>query len=108
MAQESGFNGRLVSLGGIQGAIGRGRQTNPVVWTISAKTQILSENGRRQSAIIQNTGAVLATLYFGTDTVGMTLLPNGNIQIDINFSWTGNIWANSAGTTLETIEVSVP
>lgn len=108
MSQESGVAVKLVSLAGMVGVIGRGRQIAPVAWTIAALTQILNENGRRLTAIIQNTGTLNATIYFGNDTVGLTLLPNANLQIDADFPWTGNVWANSVGTTLEVIEVSVP
>lgn len=107
MANESGFNGRLLSLANLPGVPGRGRQTDPTNWTITGDTQILNENGRRISAIIQNTGVNNATLYFGNDALGLTLLPNANFQIDSLFPWTGTMRADSVNTTIEVIEVSL-
>lgn len=108
MAQESGTVGRLISLGGLFGVSQRGRQLECLTRSVTAPIQILNDNARRIAVIIQNSTSVAATLYFGPDTVGITLAGGANLQIDWNFPWTGTVVADSVGTTIETLEVSVP
>jgi hypothetical protein len=108
MAQESGFSGQVISLANLRGIPGRGRQTSSTTWTIAADTQILNENSKRISAIIHNSGAVLAVVYLGNDADGLTLIADANLQIDSLFAWTGIVRVTSAGTTIEVVEISIP
>ena len=108
--QESGYQGRLVSLGGVLGKPGRGRQIVPVAITVTtAEAIIASDNPQRLALIIRNTGTETAYINLAGNT-SFPLKANEVFQIDYNFAWTGAIYAatNSSTTTVIGYETSVP
>lgn len=99
--RESGYEGLLVSLGGVKSQLGRGRITRSFEGNITStlKQMILPNNPKRISAIIENipntTGIYLYISFTGTGLT-VSLAPGGSFQIDQNFPWTGPVWAQPA------------
>ena len=100
---EPGYYGNeLISLGGMIATHNRGRKIE--TWSIAYNTpyfNILSANGNRISAIINNALSPGQTLFlvFGEALVGtdyFPLLPGQSLQIDKDFPWTGMV--NGVGT----------
>lgn len=113
-AQESGYflGLELISLSGVKGVKGRGRQINQQSYAMTTTArQILDNNSQRISALISNrtTSANDVTLDLGAQGTSMLLPVGGSIQIDVLLPWTGPIVGVTTGTaTLDVIEVSVP
>lgn len=99
--RESGYEGVLVSLGGVVSLTGRGRITRSFESNITStiKQMVLPSNPKRISAVIENidngTGISLYISFTGTGLT-VALAPNGSFQIDSNFPWTGPVWAQPA------------
>jgi len=114
IVQESGYilGLQLISLSGVKGIIGRGRQLSQESYSLTTTArQILDNNPQRISAIIYNrsTSTNDVTLDFGLNGTAMLLPIGTSIQIDTLFPWCGSVVGNSAGTaTLDVLEVSVP
>lgn len=111
---EPGFNGRLISLGGIAGKEGAGRQAQRFTVTVSAGVGIigLPSNGKRISATVQIfTGSTDLQIYMGDSTYGPAYLigPTKQMfQIDKDLPWTGSLYLYSTGALSVIInEVSV-
>lgn len=101
MITEPGYNGQLVSLGGVLGAPGKGRQMfNHVFAMASGAVPLLSPNPMRIAALIQNADTTLAVLlYVGTTSTLqylVTLNAGGSLQIDQDFPWIEYIWGSAA------------
>lgn len=96
-AYESGYRGILTSLGGVKGQLNHGRViVNTVLAVTSNQQQLLDNNPKRISAIIQNIDPGAESIYLalgepvvGTD--GLTLGVNQSFQIDGLFPWTGAV-----------------
>lgn len=113
MAQESGYSGELVSLGGVRGIRFRGRQCDSATYTLVTgdNQSVLVENGRRISAIIQNVDDVDAVdVRLGDGPVFVRIYPHGSLQIDSDFPWTGYVYGQAVANTptVRVFEVSVP
>lgn len=117
MSFEAGYLGRLVSLGGIVGADGKGRVVKSTTLASSANvTAILANNPKRIAALIQNGDTTnVAFVYLGTDTAGtftsnpIVLNPGGSLQIDVNLPWTGEVMIVTAAVAVSVVatEISV-
>lgn len=98
---EPGFNGQVISLASVAGASGKGRQAVSNSFTLSGIVIIAPANPKRISAIIQNVGdpafpgSQLGVYIGGVNTIPITLTENGTLQIDGNYPWTGEIYANA-------------
>jgi hypothetical protein len=114
MEQESGYNGKIISLGGVEGIESRGRQLNSGVLITDPAfiLQVLPDNPRRISALLQNSDAAIPLyIIFGDQSgnIAFYLAAGQPFQIDQNFPWTGAVYAGcAAGSTLNFTEVSVP
>lgn len=112
--QESGYKGQLVSLSGLLGAPGRGRQVEDAPWVVPAAetVMVLSGNGRRIAAVFQNLpgSAGDAEISLGENSGKTEILqPGDSWQIDINIPWTDSVWCYSlAGCTLLVTEICIP
>lgn len=111
---ETGFEGQVISQGGIKGASYKGRQVISGSFTFGGSNPvyplIMAANPRRISAIIQNLddpaapGSVVAIYLGGVNTIPITLAPLGTLQLDVNFPWTGEVYANvSANSPVVTV-----
>jgi len=110
MRQESGYNGQIVSLGGVKAQYGHGRQSVSKTIFGVAEEEVLGDNPGRVCAIIQNRAGVNVTVSLGKDDSGsFVLLPNGSFQIDQNFPWTGSVdcLAASGNLVMFAVEVSI-
>lgn len=100
---EPGFNGQVVSLAAVSGASGKGRQVVSNSFTLGGTNPvfpcILPANPRRISAIIQNIGDPAnpgsnVSIYLGgANSIPITLVENGTLQLDVNYPWTGDVYA---------------
>lgn len=112
MAQECGHWGQLVSLAGIIGRAGRGRQIETTLHVVANARTILTSNPNRISVIIQNTGDEALYLGLGQDpsaSTGLILQIGESLQIDQNFPWIGDVRAYCAvSCNCITVEVSIP
>lgn len=112
--QEAGYAGQLYSLGGVLGTLGRGRQSETVLVSISsaAVVQLLSGNVKRVSAMIYNGSGMNITLSLGDIAQQTIYLANGStLQIDPDFPWTGLVYASgdsAVAGNVRVTEVSVP
>ncbi len=109
---EGGYNGQLVSLGGIRGLPGQGRKISGQNLTGNGAIQILSPNLRRIAVIIQNQSGLEVELIL-RDTLTsyrIKLEDHGTFQIDDNFPWTGSVMAYAGAATwqLSILECEVP
>lgn len=99
---EPGYIGPLVSLAGILGKPGRGRQLNSYFRAVGVapRQQFLSANSNRISCIIQNVDSETVYLAFAGNTdAEIVLTQSQSFQIDENFPWTGSLMASViAGT----------
>ena len=112
MAQESGYNGVLISLGGVKGAPNRGRYTVANVRTMTAAPYpVAPSNSRRLSLVIANLHTDYMRVYFGRDfgTSYIQLQPGQSIQIDSDLPWTGDVYVDSpvSAGVVNYVEVSV-
>jgi hypothetical protein len=113
-AIEAGNAGLLISLGGIIGRIGAGREiASDYLTSVGGNyVQVLDSNPKRLSAIVQNRGTDLLLVAFGEMSVsGSAILidPHGSFQIDQNFPWTGPVFVTSpTNVDFSIFEVSVP
>lgn len=113
-AQESGYilGLQLVSLSGIKGQIGRGRQLDQQSYSMTtAARSVLNNNPSRISALLVNRGSSAGnvSLDFGANGTSMALAPGQSLQLDQLLPWSGQVMAVAASTaTLDVIEVSVP
>jgi hypothetical protein len=112
--QEAGYNGRLVSLGGVVGGVGRGRRGERFTRALSAgvgQIGIPSNPGRIAATIQIFNGADDLQVYFGDSTDGPAyiLAPRDMLQIDSNLPWIGAVYLYSAGAGVTVLcnEVSV-
>ena len=113
---ESGNLLPLVSLGGIVSQVNQGRAVdgnqNSVVYSTGA-VQILWDNPRRISDIIQNLGPDSVVVYMTGSTpaigCGLLLPVNASLQIDRDFPWTGAMFsaAGATGSLVNVVEVSI-
>jgi hypothetical protein len=118
MQYESGhsIDGALVSLGGMKGLPYRGRLVDQTLKACTiAPLVILSPNGNRISALIQNSPASpdWVGLHFGDDAFASNyiyLYPGQSFQIDSDLPWTGAVQAicQTSTATLSVTEISVP
>ena len=113
LVQEPGYNGTLISLGGVKGTSGRGRQCNSNgVSVTTTRVQVLPSNSKRISCLMNNIGSDTIWLILGNaaDDVVSGIIPNGSYQIDALHPWTGGIYAfvNTTPSTLSFAEMSVP
>jgi hypothetical protein len=112
MANETGHVGQLLSLAGVAGVPGRGRESVPLAVATAGIGQILPANPRRISAIVQNKSDTVGfRLYLGDTTVsGFEIKPGGTFQIDGDFPWTGLVLIEAVGGTASaySVDVSVP
>jgi len=113
MAQEAGYQGRLVSLGGVVGAPGRGRQARQLNNSVdnTGTKLIMESNPKRLSALIQNIDAINMYIMFGDElyNYGFLLRPYDIFQIDQNLPWAGSVAGYAAAAcTYRLLEVSVP
>lgn len=101
--KESGHQGPIVSLGGVTGQPGLGRQVRTEYFAVvsTVQRQILDDNPRRISAIIYSNSDGAITLYFTPDTNGpiAVLQRNDYLIINSDFPWTGPIWGINAALT---------
>jgi len=111
---ESGHNGVIESLGGVKNRPGFGRTSYYATHTLGVldDLDILPENTRRISALIQNYGSGSVFINFSSGYAGqgmrVYLSPGGSIQIDKDFPWTGYISARGIlATTIIVNEISV-
>lgn len=108
---EPGYNGQLVSLGGVVGASGKGRVIDSSAFILAGAIQVLSPNPKRISALILNGDPANNANVFLGDTNGFSVVlgPLGSFQIDINFPWTGEVDASpaSGNPVISVNEVSV-
>lgn len=113
---EPGYNGQLVSLGGVHGLAGYGRIVQPYqAFILSGLVLVLPANPKRISAMLQNwddaanPGSRVLLFLGGQYGQLIQLLAYGSLQIDNNFPWTGEIYANAVANTpsLNVIEVTV-
>lgn len=105
MPQESGYNGKIISLAGYQGRQGAGRNVEDrQVTATTTSQQILNNNNKRISALLANVSGTDAWLQLGAVAVateGIPLPDKGTFQIDILFPWTGTVTVIvAAGTAL--------
>jgi len=113
VVRESGYNGRLVSLGGLLSLEGQGRECDSkiVPLIVSAWTRLLENNPRRISALIQNVdNSLTVAVIIGDDSGGgyFHLEPKGTLQIDENFPWTGPVIAyQAAAMNMSVAEVNI-
>lgn len=97
---ETGYNGQVTSLAGVVGAVNKGRQAVSNSYTLSGIVIILQANPQRIAAIIQNIGdpafpgSALEIFIGGVNSIPFTLVENGSMQLDVNFPWTGEVYAN--------------
>jgi hypothetical protein len=98
---EVGYNGILVSLGGIQGPQGKGRviRSESTVAVSGEWLLLMSANPKRISAIIQNLSATELLGVYGGDPQAnqIYLLPYGTFQIDKEFPWIGEVYISPGG-----------
>jgi hypothetical protein len=93
----------ILSLGGISNLRGKGRVTTSLIVPVSGGITLLSANPKRIAALIMNmddsvTPGNTIALYLGSvGSSPMYLTPNGSLQIDVNFPWTGEIDAAYIG-----------
>ena len=112
--QEAGYFGILMSLAGIAGKINRGRQSEAFTVAVDNTTtyQLLSANSQRIAAIISNTSGQTIYISLGDQTnLPIEILDKGALQIDVNFPWTGFVYAKGASATPGNVmiqEISVP
>lgn len=113
-SREPGYSGQLISLGGVQGAIGQGRErlSRRLVATAAADAMVVfPSNQLRLFATFYNAGAAPIYLCFGAPSssdVQAILVAGTWFQIDKDLPWTGalSIYFTSAGT-LYSNEVSI-
>jgi hypothetical protein len=117
--RETGSNQKLISLGGVIGQAGLGREVNTTLLTMAVGVlqYALAANPKRISALIVNNGDVaLASqyvgVYIGENNTGPFFLTEfGSFQIDENFPWTGSVYIAYLGAgspVISITEVSVP
>jgi hypothetical protein len=110
--RDSGYNGSLVSLAGIVGAFGQGRNvvTGQYVNETTTPAVVLNANPKRIWASIQNTGSAATTLSYGE---GGSFKEFVNMQpwdiyvIDADHPWTGSVAISSTDINLLFAEVSI-
>jgi len=112
MPREQGYVGRVVSLAGVVGMEGRGRESyNDLIPMVGSTGRlILTSNSRRISAIIQNriAGDLYITLGEEYNGLGIVLFQNQSLQIDRDFPWTGDIRGFSLTSgNVGVIEISI-
>ena len=98
---DSGYNGQILSLGGVLGADGKGRTSLTAAFTLTGASQIvLLANPKRISALLCNTddaanpGSLVYLYTWGSGAPVLCILTAlGTYQIDINLPWTGEILA---------------
>lgn len=112
---EVGFDGQVSSMAGVKGAAYKGRQVISDSFTFGGSNPvyplILAANPRRISAVIQNLGdaahpgEILEIYIGGVNTIPINLVENGTFQIDTNFPWTGEVYANYSGVNTPSLGV---
>jgi len=101
--REPGFNGRLISLSGVLGAVGQGREGVRHTVAVTGGTGIIGmpSNPLRISATVQIfIGTADLQVFFGDSTDGpaFILAPRDMLQIDHNLPWAGAVYLYSSGT----------
>ena len=104
LSDTDGYNGRIVSLGGIQGRQGLGLQINTDLIDADPLTGphlALVSNPGRVWALISNEGTLPIWLGIGINTPNGTfhsVQPGGNMLINKDFPWTGKVAVLAAAT----------
>lgn len=110
--REDGCIAELVSLAGVKGRSGLGREVKGIArLATNAYPEIVNSNLRRLSCILQNSGTSNIWLYLGNadNYSEFLLVPGGSFQIDKDFPWTGAIRAYAVGSESVTgAEILVP
>lgn len=112
--RESGYNGSLVSLGGVVGPPGIGRLSNYEYITFAGAVtavSILPDNPKRIAAMLYVNGANPVVVYLSNNFVGMRfeLQPGDAFFINELFPWTGAIIGIATlATNMRVNEVTIP
>jgi len=112
---DPGYNGRLMSLGGVIGREGLGLVVENKIYTETGiATQLIPSNPARYWLIMRNIGTLRTNIAFGPDGGGYAtanhiyLEPGDVFQIDRMIPWTGSISCFAAGDVLLSVaEASV-
>jgi len=113
--QEPGYQGRIISLGGIKGTQDHGRQAFIDVWTSTGTGYLtVPANSRRIALLLQNSLASSHRLRLSLGDLptveALALQPGESIQFDQFLPWTGSVVMTSeAGSTtfINIVEISV-
>ena len=101
--QEPGYNGQLISLGGVKGAWGRGRNAVQTVRALTGGVGMigLPSNPMRIAATVQIfNGTDDLQVFFGDSTDGAVFLlaPRDLLQINMYLPWVGAVYLYSTGS----------
>ncbi len=111
--RDAGFNGRIISLGGLLGASGLGLFVDRpgASMAFTTRVQVLGNNPSRRWALVQNLGSANVAIKFGDteDSVAtdFILTPGAVLQIDTQVPWTGPIVAEATTGTVTYLEASI-
>lgn len=102
--RESGYLGRLTSLGGVKGHEGIGRQVEDAsALSVTSLYCAIPANPSRVWASITNdpTSTNDLDIYLGDGLYKFcSLVPGGSLLINDELPWTGNIWVNSTAAEM--------
>lgn len=105
--RDTGYHGRIISLGGIKGAEGMGLIIgyDSVALATSTNVQVLQSNPARKWAVLHNINNDDITVFFGdvaaAGVAGVRLPRYGSLTIDDGLSWIGAFTAfQDSGSTI--------
>jgi len=108
---EQGFLGRVVGLGALLGQPNQGRRSTPIaVSPTTTRVTIAPANSKRIALLIQNVHASAdCYIYFGTDTSPVAYLYHGggNMTINTDLPWTGQVDAAGIGATAQLVGTEI-
>lgn len=90
---DAGYRGQVVSLAGVKGRPGLGTKTKEAILVLVALVEelALEANPGRVWALITNDSPYDVLFDFGTGKNLHTLRPYGNLLINKNLPWTGQV-----------------